>query len=181
MDVINNKCPYCHHNLNDPHYELLLADLGSDDYGDDQYIRADVDILEHGTMNLCLSTDDRESETDEISINFCPMCGRKLGIKMIISEDEAIKRFLNKLRKAKWDYSVIYHDGEIERIEIPAMIINLDAETVSFNLGLDEFEGFKFIAEQIELVNEFIKDLQNAKENNGNHHIEDTSSLINGK
>ena len=100
---------------------------------------------------------------------------------MIISEEEAIKRFLNKLRKAKWDYSVVYHDGEIERIEISAMIINLDAETVSFNLGLDEFEGFKFIAEQIELTNEFINDFQNAKENNGNHHIEDTASLINGK
>lgn len=79
---------------------------------------------------------------------------------MIISEEKAIKSFLNKLRETKWDFSVVYHDGKIERIKIPAMIINLDAETVSFNLGLDEFEGFKFIAEQIELVNEFIKKLQ---------------------
>lgn len=79
---------------------------------------------------------------------------------MIISKEKAIKSFLNKLRKTKWDFSVVYHDGKIERIETPAMVINLDAETVSFNLGLDEFEGFKFIAEQIALVNEFIKKLQ---------------------
>lgn len=83
---------------------------------------------------------------------------------MDISEEEAVKKFLNKLRKTKWDYSVVYHDGKIERVEIPAMTINLDAETVSFNLGLDEFEGFKFIAEQIELVNEFINNIQSCQQ-----------------
>lgn len=81
MDAINNKCPYCHHRLNKPHYELLLADISSDDYGDDLYIRADVDISEQNTMSLWLSTDEGETATDEISINFCPMCGRKLEDK----------------------------------------------------------------------------------------------------
>lgn len=32
-------------------------------------------------MSLWLSTDEGETATDEISINFCPMCGRKLEDK----------------------------------------------------------------------------------------------------
>ena len=100
---------------------------------------------------------------------------------MTISEEKTTSRFLDKLQEEKYDYSIDYHNGEIKKISLPGITINLDKETINFELGLEEFCGFNYVAEEIKVIKEFIKSFQTAKENNGSNRIEDTTSLINGK
>lgn len=99
---------------------------------------------------------------------------------MIASEEKATRRFLDKLQEEKYDYSIDYHNGEIKTIKLPGITINIDKETINFALGLEEFCGFNYVAEEIKVIKEFINDFQTTKENNGNNRIEDTTSLING-
>lgn len=99
---------------------------------------------------------------------------------MITSEEKATRRFLDKLQEEKYDYSIDYHNGEIKTIKLPGITINIDKETINFALGLEEFCGFNYVAEEIKVIKEFINDFQTTKENNGNNRIEDTTSLING-
>lgn len=99
---------------------------------------------------------------------------------MIASEKKATRRFLDKLQEEKYDYSIDYHNGEIKTIKLPGITINIDKETINFALGLEEFCGFNYVAEEIKVIKEFINDFQTTKENNGNNRIEDTTSLING-
>lgn len=100
---------------------------------------------------------------------------------MTISEEKTTSRFLDKLQEEKYDYSIDYHNGEIKKISLPGITINLDKETINFELGLEEFCGFNYVAEEIKVIKEFINSFQTAKENNGSNRIEDTTSLINGK
>lgn len=100
---------------------------------------------------------------------------------MIASEEKATRRFLDKLQEEKYDYSIDYHNGEIKTIKLPGITINIDKETINFALGLEEFCGFNYVAEEIKVIKEFINDFQTTKENNGNNRIEDTTSLINGQ
>lgn len=99
---------------------------------------------------------------------------------MIASEKKATRRFLDKLQEEKYDYSIDYHNGEIKTIKLPGITINIDKETINFALGLEEFCGFNYVAEEIKVIKEFINDFQTTEENNGNNRIEDTTSLING-
>lgn len=99
---------------------------------------------------------------------------------MITSEEKATRRFLDKLQEEKYDYSIDYHNGEIKTIKLPGITINIDKETINFALGLEEFCGFNYVAEEIKVIKEFINDFQTTEENNGNNRIEDTTSLING-
>lgn len=99
---------------------------------------------------------------------------------MIASEEKATRRFLDKLQEEKYDYSIDYHNGEIKTIKLPGITINIDKETINFALGLEEFCGFNYVAEEIKVIKEFINDFQTTKENNGNNRIEDAASLING-
>lgn len=100
---------------------------------------------------------------------------------MTISEEKTTSRFLDKLQEEKYDYSIDYHNGKIKTISLPGITINLDKETINFDLGLEEFCGFNYVAEEIKVIKEFINSFQTAKENNGSNRIEDTTSLINGK
>lgn len=100
---------------------------------------------------------------------------------MIASEEKATRRFLDKLQEEKYDYSIDYHNGEIKTIKLPGITINIDKETINFALGLEEFCGFNYVAEEIKVIKEFISDFQTAKENSGSNRIEDTTSLINGE
>lgn len=100
---------------------------------------------------------------------------------MIVSEEKATRRFLDKLQEEKYDYSIDYHNGKIKTIKLPCITINIDKETINFTLGLEEFCGFNYVAEEIKVIKEFINDFQTAKENNGNNRTEDTTSLINGE
>lgn len=63
-------CPYCHHETGKKHYTLLECH-------DDNYVEATVDINTDKSMSLILG-DYYGDDTDEIKINYCPMCGRKL-------------------------------------------------------------------------------------------------------
>lgn len=98
---------------------------------------------------------------------------------MIISEEKATRRFLDKLQDEKWNYSVVYCNGKAKQVKLSGMTINLKEETINFTLGLEEFEGFDYIAKEIMAIKVFLNELKTAKEINGRSDIEDTASLIN--
>lgn len=69
------KCPYCHNEIGKTHYALV----GSNFYtSDDEYMEATVDINSNDkTMSLTIG-DFYGDDSEEIKINYCPMCGRRL-------------------------------------------------------------------------------------------------------
>ena len=67
-------CPYCHHETGKKHYVLLTWHYFAND---DNYVEATVDINTDKSMSLIVG-DYYGDNTDEIKINYCPMCGRKL-------------------------------------------------------------------------------------------------------
>ncbi|MFD3267894.1 hypothetical protein [Lactobacillus johnsonii] len=70
------KCPYCHNEIGRLHYALLANHFYT---SDDEYMEATVDINSNDkTMSLIVG-DYYGDDTDEIKINYCPMCGRKLS------------------------------------------------------------------------------------------------------
>lgn len=71
-------CPYCHHETRKNHYILLECHY----FANDNYVEATVDINTDKSMSLIVGDyygDDYGDDTDEIKINYCPMCGRKLS------------------------------------------------------------------------------------------------------
>ena len=67
-------CPYCHHETGKKHYTLLEWHY----FANDNYVEATVDINTDKSMSLIVG-DYYGDSTDEIKINYCPMCGRKLN------------------------------------------------------------------------------------------------------
>lgn len=67
------KCPYCHNEIGKTHYTLLECHY----FANDNYVEAAVDINTNKSMSLMIS-DYYGDNNDEIKINYCPMCGRKL-------------------------------------------------------------------------------------------------------
>lgn len=71
----NRKCPYCHNEIEKTHYALV----GSNFYtSDDEYMEATVDINSNDKTLVLTIGDFYGDNSDEIKINYCPMCGRKL-------------------------------------------------------------------------------------------------------
>ena len=68
------QCPYCHHETGKKHYILLECHYYAND---DNYVEATVDINTDKSMSLIVG-DYYGDDTDEIKINYCPKCGRKL-------------------------------------------------------------------------------------------------------
>lgn len=66
-------CPYCQHETRKKHYVLLTCHY----FANDNYVEATVDINTDKSMSLIVG-DYYGDDTDEIKINYCPMCGRKL-------------------------------------------------------------------------------------------------------
>ena len=70
------ECPYCHNKTGKKHYTLLECHYYAND---DNYVEATVDINSNDkTMSLIVG-DYYGDNTDEIKINYCPICGRKLS------------------------------------------------------------------------------------------------------
>ncbi len=70
------ECPYCHHETGKKHYVLVNINFLT---SDDECMEATVDINSNDkTMSLIVG-DYYGDSTDEIKINYCPMCGRKLS------------------------------------------------------------------------------------------------------
>lgn len=67
------QCPYCHHETGKIHYELQECHY----LANDNYVEATVDINADKSMSLIVG-DYYGDNTDEIKINYCPICGRKL-------------------------------------------------------------------------------------------------------
>lgn len=71
----NQKCPYCHNEIGKTHYALLASHFYT---SDDECMEATVDINSNDkTMSLTIG-DFYGDDSEEIKINYCPMCGRKL-------------------------------------------------------------------------------------------------------
>lgn len=71
----NQKCPYCHNEIGKTHYALVNSNFLT---SDDECMEATVDINSNDkTMSLTIS-DFYGDDSEEIKINYCPMCGRKL-------------------------------------------------------------------------------------------------------
>ena len=73
MTKKQQQCPYCHHETGKKHYTLLECHY----FANDNYVEATVDINTDKSMSLIVG-DYYGDNTDEIKINYCPMCGRKL-------------------------------------------------------------------------------------------------------
>lgn len=74
--INQKKCPYCHNEIGKKHYVLVNSNFLT---SDDEYMEATVDINSNDkTMSLIVG-DYYGDSTDEIKINYCPMCGRKLS------------------------------------------------------------------------------------------------------
>ena len=71
--INQKKCPYCHNETGKKHYTLLEWHY----FANDNYVEATVDINTDKSMSLIVG-DYYGDDTDEIKINYCPMCGRKL-------------------------------------------------------------------------------------------------------
>lgn len=73
MTKKQQQCPYCHHETGGKHCVLLeYAYLTSND----DYVEANVDIKD---KSMFLNIGDYYKDVnDEIKINYCPICGRKL-------------------------------------------------------------------------------------------------------
>ena len=69
------KCPYCHDEIGRVHYALLASNFHT---SDDEYMEATVNINSNDKTMLLTIGDYYGDDTDEIKINYCPMCGRKL-------------------------------------------------------------------------------------------------------
>lgn len=67
------KCQYCHNEIGREHYVLLECHY----FANDNYVEATVDINTDKSMSLIVG-DYYGDDTDEIKINYCPICGRKL-------------------------------------------------------------------------------------------------------
>lgn len=75
MMARNQKdCPYCHHETGKKHYTLQKCHY----FANDNYVEVAVDINTNKSMSLMIS-DYYRSNDDEIKINYCPICGRKLS------------------------------------------------------------------------------------------------------
>lgn len=72
--INQKKCLYCHHETGKKHYILLECHYYAND---DNYVEATVDINTDKSMSLIVG-DYYGDNTDEIKINYCPKCGRKL-------------------------------------------------------------------------------------------------------
>lgn len=72
INVYQDECVFCH--AGKDHAELLDADIYSED---DDYIEATVDIVNKNILHLYVC-DAMYDDTDNIEINYCPVCGRKL-------------------------------------------------------------------------------------------------------
>ena len=69
------QCRYCHNEIGRPHYALLDSHFYT---SDDELMEATVDINSNDkTMSLIVG-DYYGDDTDQIKINYCPKCGRKL-------------------------------------------------------------------------------------------------------
>lgn len=68
------QCPYCNHETGRKHNFLLNYNFLT---SDDDLIEATVDINADKSMLLIVGDYCRD-DTDEIKINYCPICGRKL-------------------------------------------------------------------------------------------------------
>lgn len=73
MTKKQQQCPYCHHETGGKHCVLLgYTYLTSND----DYVEANVDIKD---KSMFLNIGDYYKDVnDEIKINYCPICGRKL-------------------------------------------------------------------------------------------------------
>lgn len=72
MTKKKQQCPYCHHKTGRKHYVLLECHY----FANDNYVEANVDIKD---KSMFLNIGDYYKDVnDEIKINYCPMCGRKL-------------------------------------------------------------------------------------------------------
>lgn len=75
MIIRNQKdCPYCHHETRRKHNVLLNYTFLT---SDDDFIEATVDINTDKSMSLIVG-DYYGDGSEEIKINYCPMCGRRL-------------------------------------------------------------------------------------------------------
>ncbi|MEJ6075487.1 hypothetical protein [Lactobacillus johnsonii] len=70
----NQKCPYCHNEIGRVHYALLDSNFLTSD----EYMEATVDINSNDKTMVLTIGDYYGDNTDEIKINYCPICGRKL-------------------------------------------------------------------------------------------------------
>lgn len=71
--INQKKCPYCHNGTGKKHYTLLQCHY----FANDNYVEATVDINTDKSLLLIVG-DYYGDDTDEIKINYCPICGRKL-------------------------------------------------------------------------------------------------------
>lgn len=69
------KCPYCHDEIGKTHYTLVAGNFYT---SDDEYIEATVNINSNDKTLVLTIGDCCEDYSDEIKINYCPMCGRRL-------------------------------------------------------------------------------------------------------
>ena len=67
------QCPYCHHETGRKHNVLQECHY----FANDNYVEATVDINTDKSMSLIVG-DYYGDNTDEIKINYCPVCGGKL-------------------------------------------------------------------------------------------------------
>lgn len=70
-DKQQEQCPYCHHETGRKHNILLNYN----------FLTSDDDLIETTVANksMLLTVGDYcGDDTNEININYCPMCGRKL-------------------------------------------------------------------------------------------------------
>lgn len=73
MTKKQQQCPYCHHETGRKHNILLNYNFLT---SDDNYVEATVDIND---QSMLLTVGDYYADNDdEIKINYCPICGRKL-------------------------------------------------------------------------------------------------------
>ena len=72
MLATKENCPYCHNEIGREHYILLKCNY----FVNDNYVEGTVDI-DDKSMLLTVGDYYNDNE-DEIKINFCPICGRKL-------------------------------------------------------------------------------------------------------
>lgn len=75
MTKQQEKCPYCHNEIGKTRYALIDNHF----YTNDEYIEGTVDINSNDKTLVLTIGDCYEDYSDEIKINYCPMCGRKLS------------------------------------------------------------------------------------------------------
>lgn len=72
---MKEKCPYCHNEIGRQHYALVGSNFFT---SDDEYMEATVNINSNDKTLVLTIGDCYCDDSDEIKINYCPMCGRRL-------------------------------------------------------------------------------------------------------